>query len=57
MSSSQEFQDSVKQMQAGLADLATQLAQHSVPFFSPRYAGHMLGDISRTCLFWAIQPR
>ncbi|THH16889.1 hypothetical protein EW146_g3821 [Bondarzewia mesenterica] len=46
MSDSQDFKDSVDEVQLGIEYLGTQLAQHSVPFFSPRYAGHMNGEIS-----------
>ena len=52
MSTSQEFQDSVAQMQLSLGLLSEKLAQHSVPFYSARYAGHMNGDISSMCLIY-----
>ncbi|PVF93464.1 PLP-dependent transferase [Serendipita vermifera] len=39
-------EQSVEYLNALLKDLAKQLAEHSAPFFSPRYAGHMTSDIT-----------
>ncbi|KAK7051050.1 hypothetical protein VNI00_005162 [Paramarasmius palmivorus] len=50
MKSSQEFQDSVALLQTNLDVLADRLAENHVPFYSPRYAGHMNGDLSMSAV-------
>ncbi|THU76237.1 PLP-dependent transferase [Dendrothele bispora CBS 962.96] len=46
MSDSAVFQESVKTLQRALKSLAGCLSEKSVPFYSPRYAGHMSTDLS-----------
>ncbi|KAF9463112.1 pyridoxal phosphate-dependent transferase [Collybia nuda] len=46
MITSQEFQDGVKATEEQLKFILEGLGRHSVPFFSPRYAGHMSFDVS-----------
>ncbi|KAK1228158.1 hypothetical protein PQX77_008791, partial [Marasmius sp. AFHP31] len=46
MIGSQDFDDGVDAIDAALKDVLRGLGEHSVPFFSPRYAGHMSFDVS-----------
>lgn len=46
MSDTAEFKESVQYLENTLKTLAGQLTEHSVPFYSPRYAGHMCTDLS-----------
>ncbi|KAK7438594.1 hypothetical protein VKT23_017929 [Stygiomarasmius scandens] len=46
MSESPAFISSVNYLQGVLESLAKSLSKHSVPFYSPRYAGHMSTDLS-----------
>ncbi|KAF8427941.1 pyridoxal phosphate-dependent transferase [Tirmania nivea] len=50
MKNSHEFQDSMKLLDVELGTISTMLAKHSVPFWSPRYNGHMLMDTSMPAL-------
>lgn len=47
MKKSDEFDESKERLAHVLGATAKSLADHSVPFFSPRYAAHMCSDISR----------
>ncbi|KAF8427943.1 pyridoxal phosphate-dependent transferase [Tirmania nivea] len=50
MEDSDEFRDSMKLLDVELGTISTMLAKHSVPFWSPRYNGHMLMDTSMPAL-------
>ncbi|KAL0573075.1 hypothetical protein V5O48_008886 [Marasmius crinis-equi] len=46
MQDSPDFSDGVKAINEVLEDLSKGLAEHSTPFYSPRYAAHMSFDVS-----------
>lgn len=48
MTSSPDFKESVDRLQTYLELLGKGLAEHSAPFYSPRYNAHMNTDISST---------
>ncbi|KAK7051048.1 hypothetical protein VNI00_005160 [Paramarasmius palmivorus] len=50
VTNSQEFKDSITALQVNLDSLADRLAENHVPFYSPRYAGHMNGDLSMSAV-------
>lgn len=46
MMQTEEFQESIQELQEKVNELSTTLAATSIPFWSPRYNGHMNMDTS-----------
>ena len=46
MKSNRHFKQSIEKQKKDLVTLSQVLADHSAPFYSPRYAAHMTGEIT-----------